>query len=83
MLEGSSFFSKCSKLGVYFRNAIKNREKAFRFRDNCVLGYYAKFCILRQEYIYSAVNVLTNSVSDLTKTDFLKLNLSQVHGKIW
>ena len=34
--------------------------------------------------MYSAVNVLTNSpnILDLTKADFLQLNLSQIQGKI-
>ena len=41
-------------------------------------------CILRPEYVYSAVNVLTNSpnILDLTKADFFQLNLSQTPGKI-
>ena len=41
-------------------------------------------CILPREYVYSAVNVLTNSpnILDLTKADFFQLNLSQIHGKI-
>ena len=43
-----------------------------------------KVCILRPEYMYSAVNVLTNSpnILDLTKTDFFQLNLSQIHGQM-
>ena len=40
--------------------------------------------MLRREYVYSAVNVLTNSpnILDLTKADFLQLNLSEIYGKI-
>ena len=36
------------------------------------------------KYLYSAVNVLTNSpnILDLTRSDFFQLNLSQIHGKI-
>ena len=43
-----------------------------------------KVCILRREYVYSAVNVLINSpnIFDLTKADFFQLNLSQINGKI-
>ena len=39
---------------------------------------------LRGEYVYSAVNVLTNSpnILDLTNPDFFQLNLSQIHGRI-
>ena len=42
-----------------------------------------KLCILRREYVYLAVNVLTNSpnILDMTKADFFQLNLSQIHGK--
>ena len=82
-VEGSSFLSKCSKLDLHFRNAIKDREKAFRFWDNCVWIFCGKSCILRREYWYPAVNVLTNSskIWDLTKTDFFQLNLSQIYAK--
>ena len=43
-----------------------------------------KSAYLRREYVYSAVNVLTNSpnILDLTNADFLHLNLSHIHGKI-
>ena len=43
-----------------------------------------KVCILPPDYVYSALNVLTNSpnILDLTKADFFQLNLSQIHGKI-
>ena len=63
---------------------MKNREKVFCFKDNGVWTCCVKVCILRREYVYSAVNVLTNSpnILDLTKADFFQLNLSQIHGKI-
>ena len=56
----------------------------FSFKDNGVWTCCAKVCILQREYVYSAVNVLTNSpnILDLTKADFFQLNLSQIHGKI-
>ena len=62
---------------------MENREKVFRFKDNGNWTLCVKVCILRQEYMYSAVNVLTNSpnILDLTKADFFQLNLSQIHGK--
>ena len=62
---------------------MENREKVFRFKDNDVWTLCVKVCILRQEYMYSAVNVLTNSpnILDLTKAGFFQLNLSQIHGK--
>ena len=34
-----------------------------------------------EEYVYSAVNVLTNSPNILDQ-DFFQLNLFQIHGKI-
>ena len=63
---------------------MKNPEKVFCFKDNGVWTCGVKVCILRREYLYSAVNVLTNSpnILDLTKADFFQLNLSQIHGKI-
>ena len=40
--------------------------------------------MLRQEYMSSVLNVLTNSVkiSDQTEADFVLLNLPQIHEKI-
>ena len=63
---------------------MKNPEKVFCFTDNGAWTCCVKVCILRQEYLNSAVNVLTNSrnILDLTKADFFQLNLSQIHGKI-
>ena len=45
---------------------------------------WKKPALVRPKYVYSAVNVLTNSpnILDLTKTDFSQLNLFQIHGKI-
>ena len=63
---------------------MKNQEKVFCFKDNGVWTCRFKVFILRPEYVYSAVNVLTNSpnILDLTKADFFQLNSSQIHGKI-
>ena len=71
-LWGSSFFWKCSKFKVDFKNATKNSEKAFSFWDNCVRIRCVKLSLLRKEYLSSAVNVLKKSykVLRLTKTDF-------------
>ena len=67
-----------------FQKRNKNPEKVFCFKDNAVWTFCVKVYILRREYVYSAVNVLTNSpnILDLTKADFFQLNLSQIHGKI-
>ena len=63
---------------------MKNPERVFCFKDKGVWTCFLKVCILWQEYMNSAVNVLTNSpnILDLTKADFFQLNLSQIHGKI-
>ena len=63
---------------------MKNPEKVFCFKDNGVWTCCVKVCILRPEYVYSGVNVLTNSpnILDLTKADFFQFNLSQIYGKI-
>ena len=54
----------------------KKIRKSFVFRDNCVQIGSVKLCLLRREYLSSAVNVLTNSYKALrlTKTDFFRLN---------
>ena len=63
---------------------MKNPEKVFCFKDNGVWTCCVNVSILRQEYVYSAGNMLTNSpnILDLTKADFFQLNLAQIHGKI-
>ena len=63
---------------------MEDIEKVLCFKDNGIWTCWMKVFILRPEYMYSAVNVLTNSpnILDLTKADFLQLNLAQIHGKI-
>ena len=63
---------------------MKNPEKVFCFKDNGVWTCCVTVCILRREYVNSAVNVLTNTpnIFDLTKADFFQLNLFQIYGKI-
>ena len=41
---------------------MKNPEKVFCFKDNGVWTCCVKIFILRVEYVYSAVNVLTNGL---------------------
>ena len=54
-----------------------------RFLDKGVWSCCRKFCILRQEYLSSAVNVLANSLKtyDQSKTVFFQLNLPEFHGE--
>ena len=54
-----------------------------RFLDKGVWSCCRSFCILRQEYLSSAVNVLANSLKtyDQSKTVFFQLNLPDFHGE--
>ena len=78
-LWGSSFFWKCSKFNVDFKNEEKIWEKVFCFWDNSVWIDCVKLSLLRREYLSSAVNVLTNRLKILhsTNLDFLQLNYVQ------
>ena len=62
---------------------MKNPEKVFRFLDKSVWICWRNFCILRQEYLSSGLNVLANSLKiyDLTKGVFFQLTLPRIHGK--
>ena len=75
-LWGSSFFWKCSKFNVDYRNAEKNWEKVFCFWDNSIWIGCVKLSVLRGEYLSSAVNVLTNSLNILNSgnIDLFQLN---------
>ena len=55
----------------------------FHFWDNSVWSCSRKFCILRHEYLSSAVNVLANSLKifDQSKAVFFELNLPEIRGK--
>ena len=62
----------------------KTEKKSFVLKIMASEFCRSKVCILRREYLYSAVNVLPNSpnISDLTKAHILQLHLSQIHGKV-
>ena len=62
---------------------MKYPEKVFRFWDKSVWSYWRKFCIFRQEYLSSRVNVLANSlkISDHSKAAFFQLTLPGIHEK--
>ena len=72
-LWGSSFFKKYSKFKLDFKNAEKNSEKVFCFRDTCIWIGCVKLSLLRREYLPSALSVLGNSLEILhiTNRDFL------------
>ena len=75
-LWGSSFFWKCSKFNVDYRNAEKSLEKVFCFWDNSIWIGCVKLCLLRREYLSSAVNMWTNSFEILNSSniDLLQMN---------
>ena len=56
---------------------MKYQENVLRFSDNTVWNCWKKVCILRQEYLSSALSVLGNSlkISDQSKALFFQLNI--------
>ena len=74
-------FGSFGNSAFYCRNWIKNPEKVFRFWDKSVWSCCRIFCILQQEYLSSAVNVLANclKISAQSKAVFFQLNLPEIH----
>ena len=62
---------------------MKNPEKVFRFWDKIVWSCCRKFCLLRQEYLSSGVNVLENSLKiyDHSKAVFFQLSYLEFMGR--
>ena len=60
---------------------MKNPEKDFRFWDKSVWSCCRKFCVLRQEYLSSEVNMLAISLKiyDQKEAVFFQLNLPEIH----
>ena len=61
----------------------KNPQNFFRFSDKSVWNCCREFCILRQEYLSSAVNLLANSLKiyDQSKAVIFQLKLPEIHGE--
>ena len=80
----SSFFWKCFKYNIDFKNGKKIPEKVFCFCDNCIWIGCFKLSLLRREYFSSTVNVLTSSLKILpiTKRDFSLLSCLHSYQKI-
>ena len=72
----SSFSSEYLKVKADFKNASKNWEKFFSFRDNCILIGIVKLSLLRTGYFSSPANVLRSSTKTfhVNKRDFFQLN---------
>ena len=75
-LWASSFWSKCSKFQLDFKNAAKNSEKVFCFWDNCIWIGIVKLSLLRTGYFSSVANVLTSSpkIWHVNERDIFQLN---------
>ena len=76
----SSFFWKCSKFNIHLRNGSKNSEKDFIFPDNSIWIGCVQLSLLRIEYLSSAVNVLTNSLTILNSSNIDLFQLNYVHS---
>ena len=70
----SSFCWKCWKFNIDFKNAKKIPKNIFCFWDNSIWIACVNFCLLREQYLLQAVNVLTNSLKffHITKRDFFQ-----------
>ena len=84
-LWGSSFFPKCSKSNLDFKNVAKKWEKVFAFRDNCIWIGIVKVSLLRTGYLPSAANVLTSTpkIWHIKNRDFFQLNWLGSDQWIW
>ena len=84
-LWGSSFYSKCLKFNLDFKNAAKNWEKVFCFWDNCIWIGIVKLSLWRTRYFSSAANVLTSSpkIWHVNKRDFFWHNFLASDQWIW
>ena len=59
----TSFFSKCLKFNIDFKNAVKISEKVFCFSDNLIWFGTVKLSLLRTGYFSLIANVLTSSTN--------------------
>ena len=75
-----SFFRKCWKFNVDFRNEEKNSEKLFCFWDNSIWKGCVNLSLIRREYLRSGVNVWTNSLKILHSTNIDFFQMNYVHG---
>ena len=79
-------YSKCSKLNVNFKNAVKKKsEKLFSFLDNFIWIGCGNFSLLERKQIWSGVNVLKNglNISYITKKGFFQLKFPQSIAQGW
>ena len=74
ILWGWSFFPKCLKFKLNFKNGAKNSEKVFCFWDNWIWIGIVKYYLLWTGYISSAANVLRRGpkIWHINKRDFFE-----------
>ena len=79
----SNLFSKSWKFYVDFENVKKPPENVDGFEDNCIWTFWGSFCQLRQEYMWSAINVLKSgpNISDPSKSYDTQVNLFDINGR--
>ena len=79
--EGHTFFWKCWKFNVDFRNAEKNWETVFCFYDNSIWSGWVSLSLLTRKYLSSAGNMLKKILKILhrTKIGFSQLNCFHSH----
>ena len=78
------FFPKDSKFYINVKNAIKLAKNVFRFEDNSSWPCCGNSSQLKEEYLWSAANMLQNGpkISDATKSHDTQLNLFDINGKL-
>ena len=78
--EGHLFLKVFKILSPFYRNAAKNWEKGFSFLDNCIWIGCRNLSLIREENLWPAVNVFTNSSKNMyiTKRDFFQLNFLHI-----
>ena len=78
----SSFYSKCLKLNLDFKNAAKNWKKVFYFWEKWIWIGIVKLSLWWTRYISSVANVLTRTpkILHVNKRDFFDINFL---GSAW
>ena len=79
LLWGSSFFGKCWKSNLNFENSKKKSQIIFRFLDNCIWKCCHRLCLIRKEYLLSALNRLKSSLKIFHITERNLLTLNCIH----
>ena len=84
-LWGASFFGKCSKLNLDFKNAEKNSEKAICFSDNCIWIGCVNLSLLRREYLSATLYTFRKcaKVFHITMKAFFQLICLHSDQYIW